>query len=68
MVYAPASNLSGASRSTFSFTVNDAETGTVSAAMNINVTAVNDVPQLSQQCDNKRRYCDDLHSIGLPVH
>ncbi len=44
MVYTPVANASGAARSTFDFTVNDAGTGTVSATMNINVSGVNDIP------------------------
>ena len=44
MVYTPASNANGATRSRFDFKVSDADPGTVSATMNINVTAVNDLP------------------------
>jgi Calx-beta domain/Bacterial Ig domain/Bacterial cadherin-like domain len=44
LVYTPAANVSGAARSTFDFTVNDADPGVTSATMTINVTAANDVP------------------------
>lgn len=44
LVYTPASNANGSARSTFNFKVNDTDSGTVAAAMTINVTAVNDVP------------------------
>ncbi len=44
LIYTPASNANGAARSTFSFTANDVTTGTVSAAMSIDVTAINDAP------------------------
>ena len=43
MVYVPAANANGAARSTFGFTANDADSGTVAATIAINVTAVNDV-------------------------
>ncbi len=42
--YTPAGDQNGAARSTFNFTVNDADLGTQAATMSINVTAVNDVP------------------------
>ncbi len=44
LTYTPAANANGNARSSFSFTVNDADLGTVAATMTINVTAVNDVP------------------------
>lgn len=44
LVYLPASNTNGTAHSTFDFTVNDAGSGTVTASMTINVTAVNDAP------------------------
>lgn len=44
MVYTPAANANGAALSSFSFRVNDSGSGTVAAAMDINVVAVNDVP------------------------
>jgi hypothetical protein len=47
LVYKPAANANGASRSTFRFTVNDTGLGTATAAMTINVTAVNDAPVLN---------------------
>src|SRR5262249_39512088 len=47
LTYTPAANASGASRSSFTFTVNDAGQGTVAATMTINVTAVADAPTLS---------------------
>ncbi|MDB5384403.1 MAG: hypothetical protein JWM11_49, partial [Planctomycetaceae bacterium] len=47
LTYTPAANANGAARSTFSFTVNDSGSGTVSATMTINVTAVNDAPTIA---------------------
>ncbi|MEK6259848.1 MAG: Ig-like domain-containing protein [Planctomycetota bacterium] len=44
LVYTPAANANGSGRSTFSFKVNDAGSGTVAASLTINVTAVNDAP------------------------
>ncbi len=44
MVYTPALNANGTPLSTFTFTANDAATGTVSATMNININPVNDIP------------------------
>ncbi|MDB5391851.1 MAG: cya 3, partial [Planctomycetaceae bacterium] len=44
LTYTPAANANGSVRSTFSFTVNDVDAGTVAATMTINVTAVNDSP------------------------
>jgi hypothetical protein len=44
LVYGPAANGNGAARSTFKFAVNDADPGTVTATMTINVTPVNDIP------------------------
>ena len=44
LVYTPAANANGLSRSWFTFKVNDAGRGTVVGTMSINVTAVNDVP------------------------
>jgi hypothetical protein len=45
LVYTPFLNANGSGRSSFNFKVNDAtSSGTVAAAMTINVTAVNDVP------------------------
>ncbi|NUQ64905.1 MAG: tandem-95 repeat protein, partial [Pirellulales bacterium] len=42
--YTPAANAIGSARSTFTFTVNDAGSGTVAATMRVNVTAVNNPP------------------------
>jgi hypothetical protein len=44
LTYTPAANANGAGRSSFTFTVNDAESGVVGATMTINVTPVNDPP------------------------
>lgn len=41
LVYTPAANASGSARSTFAFTVNDADSGTVAAIMTINISSVN---------------------------
>ncbi len=45
LVYAPALNQNGLATATFDFTVNDADLGTVAATMTMNVTAVNDAPE-----------------------
>ena len=45
--YSPLANANGTARSTFSFKVNDAGLGTVSATMTINVTPVNDAPSVT---------------------
>ena len=47
IVYTPALNANGSARSTFNFKVNDADSGTVAAAMTIHVVAVNDVPAIA---------------------
>ncbi len=44
LVYTPVANANGSGRSSFTFKVNDADLGTVSAVMTINVTPVNDAP------------------------
>jgi len=44
LVYTPANNANGAPLATFDFTVNDAGLGVVAAQMDIDITAVNDVP------------------------
>ncbi|MDX1929827.1 MAG: choice-of-anchor I family protein [Pirellulaceae bacterium] len=44
LTYRPAANASGSPRSSFQFTVNDANLGAVAASMSLNVSAVNDVP------------------------
>ena len=44
LIYSPDENKNGSARSTFSFRVNDAGSGVVSAVMTLNVTAVNDLP------------------------
>lgn len=44
LTYTPAADIIGVARTTFSFTVNDANAGTTSAVMTINVTPVNQVP------------------------
>ena len=44
LVYTPLSNANGTPLATFDFTVNDSGIGVTSAQMNIDVTAVNDVP------------------------
>lgn len=44
LVYTPALNANGASRSTFEFTGNDGGQGTISAVMTLSVQAVNDAP------------------------
>ena len=47
LVYTPAGNANGAPLATFDFTVNDAGLGAVSAQLDIDVNAVNDVPVAS---------------------
>ncbi len=44
LTYTPNANANGDARSVFSFKVNDAGIGVVTAAMTLNVTAINDVP------------------------
>lgn len=44
LIYTPAADENGAARSTFDFSVNDADSGTQTATMTINVTSVNDAP------------------------
>ncbi|HEX3151592.1 MAG TPA: Ig-like domain-containing protein [Gemmataceae bacterium] len=44
LTYMPAANANGAALSSFDFTVDDADQGTVSGTMTMNVTPVNDVP------------------------
>ena len=44
LTYTPDTNANGNALSTFDFSVNDADNGTVTATMTIDVTAVNDVP------------------------
>src|SRR5262249_42866527 len=47
LIYTPAPNANGAARSSFQFSVNDADLGTVSAVMTIHVAAVNDAPSFN---------------------
>ena len=47
LTYTPAGDASGVARSTFDFTVNDANPGTVAATMTINVTAIADAPSVT---------------------
>ena len=43
MTYTPAPNGNGNARSTFKFAVDDADPGTFTATMSINVTPINDI-------------------------
>ena len=44
LIYTPAANANGSPLASFDFSVNDAGAGVTTAQMNIDVTAVNDVP------------------------
>ena len=46
LIYTPANHANGSPLATFDFTVNDTGTGVVAAQMSINVTAVNDAPEI----------------------
>ena len=60
LVYAPAPDRSGAARSAFAFTANDADPGAVAATMTIDVTPVDDPPVLDPIADRRVRFGDTL--------
>ena len=64
LVYAPATSASGSVRSTFDFRVNDADNGTVAAAMTINVTAV--VKSRRDRWASQRDFRVLANHCGLP--
>jgi Ca2+-binding RTX toxin-like protein len=47
LTYTPLTNANGSGRSTFDFTVNDANGGTIAATMSVDVAAANDAPAIA---------------------
>ncbi len=69
LVYTPPLNQNGLAFATFDFSVNDSGTGTTTATMTIDVTAVNDLPGRHEQYrQHERRCAAQLQQCRLYVH